>query len=284
VEVAEQLLAVARSGDGRRHRRREVLRHGELVGEDGVVIPAEGQPARRRLFVGHRHGAVESRPGVAVARIERVVHLADEVREPAPVELRRVGAAEHVERPPLRLGDERIDRVGRRGEVVRRVPAHLVQVHDDLRIPLQQRPGAPLRFGLRHREVVAVHVEEVVVRPPARPGLVMLRRLRIGIRFGRAAQQVASDEPVAAVGVLHRVDDDESLPQRQVHVGVAARRQEVIRLGQRGVGRGDLVAVDAVDEPHDHRQRRDQLRGVGAAGGERLHPAPHLVQRPDAVG
>ena len=36
--------------------------------------------------------------------------------------------------------------------------------------------------------------------------------------------------------------------------GVAARGQQVVRLGQRGVRRRDLVAVDGVHQPDDDRQ------------------------------
>ena len=107
-EIAQQLLAIARRGLRRRDRRGEVVQHAVAIREIRIVLAPEHQPARRRLLVGHADGAVEDRPGFAVARIEGVVDLADEIAEAARVEAIGVGLAERLEPARLRLGDVRV--------------------------------------------------------------------------------------------------------------------------------------------------------------------------------
>ena len=54
-------------------------------------------------------------------------------------------------------------RLGRRREVIGVVAALLVQVDGDLRQVLEADLDAAARLGLRLREPVAVHVEEIVI-------------------------------------------------------------------------------------------------------------------------
>ena len=263
-KVAQQALAIAGGRVGGRDGGVEVMHDALAIRQRGVVVAGEDQPARRRLLVGHADGAVEDRPRLAVPGIERVVDLADEVREAAIVEARGVGAAERLEPADLIGRDERVERIGRRREVVRRVAAHLVQVHDDVREVVERDRQPPACLRLRLREPVAVHVEQVVVRSPARPRLVVLGAHAIAVGHGRASQLVLEEEARAAVRVLERVDEHDRLAKNRVDHRVAARGQQVVRLGQRGVRRRDLVAVDGVHQPGHHRQLAEQPRLVGA--------------------
>ena len=96
------------------------------------------------------------------------------------------------------------------------------------------RAAAALR--LRLREPVAVHVEEVVIRSAARPWLVVLGCRRVRIAAGAGAEQILEDEARPPVGVLHRIDDDDRVPQDGLDVCVVARGKQVIGLGEGGVG------------------------------------------------
>ena len=136
-EVAHQALAVAGGGDRGGDRRVEVVHHAVAVGHHGAVVAGERQRPRRRLLVGHADRAVEHRPAVAVAGVEAVVDLADVVGPAALVEAGGVGPAEQVEAGDLALGVVRVQRVGRRGEVVGVVAALLVQVDVHLREVLE---------------------------------------------------------------------------------------------------------------------------------------------------
>ena len=187
----------------------------------------------------------------------------------ALIEARGVGAAEQIERRHLALGDVRVERIGRRREVIGVVAALLVQIDGHVRPVLARQRDAAARFRLRLREPVAVHVEQVVVRAAARPRLVVLGVVRRRIRARGAALQVLEDEPRAAVRVLHRIDQHERLAQHRVDVGIALRRQQVIGLEQRRIGRRDLVAVHAVRQPRHDRQLLDEPLGVAAATAPR---------------
>ena len=74
----------------------------------------------------------------------------------------------------------------------------------------------------------------------------------------------SGDEARAAVGVLHRIDQHERVAQDRVDAGVALRGEQVIRLDQRGVGGRDLVAVNAVNQPHDDGQLARKAIAVAA--------------------
>ena len=91
-------LAIARRGDRGDDRGVEVVHDAVAIRERVAVAARERQAARRRLLVGHADRSLEGRPRIAVARIERVVDLADVVRPAALVEARGVGAAEQLPR------------------------------------------------------------------------------------------------------------------------------------------------------------------------------------------
>jgi hypothetical protein len=163
-----------------------------------------------------------------------------------------------------------------------------MKIDDDVRVPLEHRGDPPPRLGLGLREPVAVHVEQVMVRPPAGPPLVVLGGNRIGIGRCRGAQQVVGDETGTAVRVLHRIDHDDRVATHQIDIAVALRRQQVIRHGERGVRRGDLVAMDAVHQPGHHREPLRQPVGVAAGQAARIREPPqvrfHLIERGDSLG
>jgi hypothetical protein len=261
-EVAEEPRAIARGRVSSRDSRVEVMHDALPVGQRGVVVTLEDEPASGRLLVGHADGAVEDRPRLAVARIERVVHLADEVREAAVVESRGGGAAEGLEPADLIGRDEWVQRIGRRREVVGRVAAHLVEVDDDVREVVERDLQPAARLGLRLREPVAVHVEEVVIGSPARPRLVVLGAEPFAVGRRRATELVLEEEASPAIGIFERVDEDDRLAKDRVDHRVAAGGEQVICLGEGGVGRGDLVAVNGMHEPGDDGKRVEQPVGV----------------------
>ena len=219
--VAHHPLAIAGRGDRGGDGGVEVVHHAVAIGQRVAVAARKRQAARRGLLVGHADRALESRPGIAVARVERVVDLADVIGPAAFVEASRVGAAKQLQRGVLALGDVRVQRIGRRREVVGVVAALLVQVDGDLRHVLEANLDAAACFGLRLREPVAVHVEQVMVDAPARPRLVVLGA--VGRRIGRGgpSQQVLEHEPRAAVGVLHGIDQHQRVARHGVDAGIA---------------------------------------------------------------
>ena len=80
-------------------------------------------------------------------------------------------------------------------------------------------PGLGLDLGLE--KPVAVHVEEVMVVPAARPPLNPFGRQRLGIGGDAPVLSMEIDESIATVGVLHRVEDHDNLLE---HLAGSARR------------------------------------------------------------
>ena len=158
--------------------------------------------------------------------------------EAALVEARGVGAAEQRRATgDLRLRDVRVDRIGRRREVVRGVAAHLVQVDDDLRVA-RRAPIliAPARLGLRLREPVAVHVEQVVIGAAARPRLVVLGGQRVGIGHRpRGPQLVLAMKRARPSGFCIGSISTSASRAIGVDAGSSTRGQQVIGLGERGI-------------------------------------------------
>ena len=105
--------------------------------------------------------------------------------------------------------------------------------------------------------------------------------LRIGI--DRTPEQVVGEEPVPAVRILHRVDDHQRLAQRQIDIGALTSGEQMVGLLECGLPRRNLVAVNAMDEPDDHRQFGNEPIGVSRSGAEHLHPPPDVVQPGDAL-
>ena len=84
------------------------------------------------------------------------------------------------------------------------------------------------RLDLGREGPVAVEVELEVVRPPARPRLVVLARVRVRDRARRPASPLEPvDVAVAAVGVEAGIDDDDRLREPALRLGVVRRREPV---------------------------------------------------------
>ena len=170
--VAQEGLAVGRRRFQRRQPRDEMLHCPLLQRQDRSVPPPVGQAAggASRHLVSHPDGAVEGRPGIAVARVEEVEDLAYEVGPPARVEGVRVLAAEDAE-PLHGLGREpRVEGLRHGREEIGALGAHLVEVHVHLRGRAAVAREARASLRLRHQGPVAVQIEAEVVRAAARPG------------------------------------------------------------------------------------------------------------------
>ena len=225
VPLAQDLLLVDR-------RRRERGPLGEVL---------LGHALRRGVAVGllERHaGGAEAvgRHGVAVARVEEVVGVVVEVRDPALVELvlhrRAVDVVDPVDR---RVGDVVVDRV-RVGREEVRLGAHLVGVDEQHARVAAQQLDLAVGLGLGAREPVAVHVEAVEVA--ARVGL-------------------------APVRVLGRQDHDDRLVEDPLGGAVGAVG-ELVEHAQRRVGAALLAAVHVGGDPQDRRVRGGDLRRLAS--------------------
>ena len=258
VERLQQLLAVAcgclRGGKGGN----KVVLHRIAIEQHSLVIPLDRQPAHRRLLIGHADGAVKHRPPFAVAGIKRIEHFPREVIETEAVKPR--GVVPPIDFLPLglRVRQVWVPRLRRRGEVVGRIRAHLVQVNEHHREPLQKRLHPAPRFRLRERKPVPVHVKQVVVHASGGPGLIVLGRLRVLVRLWPARLAEVVDEAVAPIGILHRVDDDHALIQNLLDQLVILRRRQVVGGQQARIGAGDFVPVHPVLQPGHGRQRLNQ--------------------------
>ena len=129
----------------RRERGDEVLRDAVAQGDERAVGAAPEHAAVTAAVGLERHAdrAVERWPGVVVARVEQVVHVARVVQPAVAVECGRVRAAEQIE-PLSRIADDvRVDGARRGREEVGRDVA--VQVGRDHRVPLEHHPHDPLR-------------------------------------------------------------------------------------------------------------------------------------------
>ena len=158
-------------------------------------------------------------------------------------------------------------------EMIIGVRTLLVRTRIYIRFPLVHRDGAGARFGLRLVDPVAVQVEPVVVRAAARPRLRVFQLLAVGVRHGAAVRIHPLRETADAVGIDHRVDQDDIVLQYLLRIGRPGRGQ-VIGQQQRRVESARLVAVDAVAEPVEHRP-------AGLPVGRRV--AEQVVLRLDAV-
>ena len=152
-----------------------------------------------------------------------------------------------------------------------------MEVRHDLGPKLHEDPDLASCLDLALDEQVPVEVEQVVVPPTPGPRFVPLGRRRI--RVGPPARRlpVRGHVPGAPVGVLHGVDQDEALPQDQVHVGIVLRREHVVRFGHGGAAGADLVAMDPVQDHGDHREAGEQLRGL-----VRRQP-PWIIEEPEVL-
>ena len=166
------------------------------------------------------------------------------------------------------------------------VAALFVQVDRHLRPELAADTDAAAALRLRLGKPVTVHVEEIVIRPSARPRLVVLGVVGHRVEMGGASLQVLEQEARPTVGVLHRIDEQQRLAQDQVDIGIAARGQQVIGLEQGRVGRRDFVAMHPVRQPHDHGVLLQQPlllgRRLAPRVGQPLQVGLHGIERRDA--
>ena len=95
----------------------------------------------------------------------------------------------------------------------------------------------------------------------------MLGGLPVGIGDNPRGGEEIVHEARPPVGVLHRINDDDGFGHDLRRLRVALDGEQVIGGHQRGIGRGDFVAVDPVGEP------RNRQRGAiaGAARGDGGH-------------
>ena len=128
---------------------------------------------------------------------------------------------------------------------------------------LQGRDPAPC-LGLRQDEPVAVQVEQVVVRTPAGPGLVVLGRQSVRVGHEALGHLKMMNETIATVGILHRVDDDDRVLEDGIDDLVALRGKQVVGGQHRRVGGRDFVAVHGVGQPRHRRPRGNDSLGLGA--------------------
>ncbi len=173
-----------------------------------LVFAVHHQAAGSGLFPQDSDRSVQRRPSRSISGIERVVDLAGRVREAELIEPLALPGAELAEPLALLGRDQLEDGVGGRIEVILGIGAHLVGIDRDVGLPAQigGDPGLALDLGLE--KPVAVHVEEVMVEPSAGEALHVFRRHWLGIGRRTAVFPVKIDEAIAAVRVLHWVDDD----------------------------------------------------------------------------
>ncbi len=229
-------------------------------------------------------------PGVAIAGVEQIIDLAGEIGLPARVEGGGIGAPDQLVGADLRRGEVGAEGLGGRAEEIGLVPAHLVQVDHHHRVPFADRGDLAAGLGLAECEPVAIEIEHVVIDASARPRFVMLGRLPVGSRIDAGRGEEIVHEPRAPVGVLHRIDHHDGLAHDPRGARVVLCGEQVIGGHQRGIGRGDLVAVDPVGQPR-HRQSRavrgTPCRDIGEIGADRIEPRDvfragedHVIERP----
>ncbi len=257
------------------------------IGQRRIVAPPIDQPARRGHLEGHADRALRHRPRDAIARIKCVEDLAIEIGEAPLIEAPGVVLPEEREPVGLRLRHMRIAGIGRGREIIGRIAAHLVQIDDDVRHPVEQHPHAAAALGLGLREPVAIEVEEIMVRPAARPRLVVFGGGGLVVGRGRLPEQVLEDESRAPIRVLHRIDEHDRFAADDVDIGIVLRREQMICLGHGGLARRDLVPVHAVRQDDHHRQLPDQRLDLGRPERrgirQPLQARANRVELPDAL-
>ena len=211
-------------------------------------------------------------PGVAVGGIEEVEGLPVEEAPAAGVEGLGVRLSERLDPLPGRLGDARVDGLGRRREEVALLGPHLVDVHVDLRRERAERGEACARLGLRRPGPVPVEVDAEVVRPSGGPRRLVLEGVRVGVGLVARDGAPPGDVPLVPVGVGARVDDDDEGGEKLLDPALA-RGGEGVEEGGAGLGARGLVAVDAAGDPDDGGRTLDDGAGRLARGPPRVAEA-----------
>ena len=232
---------------------------------------------RGRLLERHPHRPLRHRPRHTVARVEGVEDLTIEVRKSPLVERVCDRATDGLHGRGLRRRRVCVVRRGVWREVVRTLSAHLVEIDDHVRHPLEQRRNPSATLRLRLREPVTIQVEEVVIAPPSRPWLIVLGRQGEGIRHRGSCAARPLRHAGPAIRILERIDQHDRVLEDRVHARIVARRQQVVRLEQRRAARRDLVAMHAVQQRHDNRCPGDEVVDV------RTRKAPRICQAAEVL-
>ncbi len=122
--------------------------------------------------------------------------------------------------------------------------------------------------------------KQIVVVTSTRPRLVVFGGMGIADGFQSACCVVRVYETISTVGVLHGIDDDDSVLQDCCNVRIVVPSNEMIRQCDGGVRRRDFVAMYAVRQPNDGRRRRNQsitLVNGQRSGSEFRHVGLDLV-------
>ena len=142
-----------------------------------------------------------------------------------------------------------------------------MEVDEHLRIPAAVLGDASFCLLLRCPAPIAIHVDQVVVVPAARPRLGVLEC--IGIRIGRCAARadVPLDVALASIGVQQRIDDYHDIVENFCRVLIVQKRagDEHRRLARRG-----LVSVHTIREPNNRRRRMRNFRRTGRRRRNRI--------------
>ena len=202
-------------------------------------------------LVGGAHRAGERGPRVVVARIVEVKGVAHKVKPTELIERRCVAAADRLAPLVRPARDVGVHRTCRWRHVVRGGIA--VQVRGNHRVPAEHSAYDGLHFLLGHRHQVAVHIEPVVIEPPAdAPRLIALLLERLALGASNSNRIAPDRKALVAVRVGARVDYHDGVLEPLEGGRVVACRKVVEQL-HRGLKPRHLVAVHGAGEPDDRR-------------------------------
>ena len=128
-----------------------------------------------------------------------------------------------------------IERSDLGGEEIGLIPAHLMEVHSNQRLDGPHHADEPPDLGLCRPQPIAIKVEEIMVETALGPGLIMLGSESFGDRPGTACGPIALQKPGAAVGILDRDDENDSLIPDPTCPGILSR-QKVVGGSQQRIG------------------------------------------------
>ena len=151
-----------------------------------------------------------------------------------------------------------------------------MRVDERHREPLTQSVRPTAGFRLRANKPVPIEIEQVVIRAPARPGLVVLGGQPVGVCNQALGHFEVMNKAVAAVGVLQRIDNHDRIAHDGRNARIAARGEQVIRSQHRGFRGRDLVAVHAVGQPGNRRLTGDDLARLRGIRCSRIRQSPHI--------
>ncbi|MBA7711213.1 hypothetical protein ES703_120168 [subsurface metagenome] len=239
----------------------------------------------RRLFVGHANSAVQRRPRLAIAGIKGIKDFLGEIGPATLIKGPGVGLAENL--PPRydAGGDIDVAGLGGRREIVGRLVAHFVKVHQYLGIPVHNLLDLGLALPLGQGKPVAVHIKQVMVGATSDPHLVMLHGVGIGIGRQGLGVLIIAYIAHAPVGILQGIDDHHGVVQHFPRL-IGAAGGQVVGHEQGRFGGGGFIAMNAVGQVDHHgRAVQDPLAVAGSPGiGQDLQVVSDPVQLGDVPG